>query len=328
MKDRQPELGADESIATEPASQRDVRVHEVPLALRAHGRLRIRGHSISLRVVAAAPDRAPRLRIWPAELGQRTRVVHSQNGQLSIRVPRWAASSSSVLPTMLLEVPGHVELQIGVTVLSGRFEHLTGVALDLEAQTGSVVLRHVDGRVRAHITHGSLLLRRFRGAVEARLSRGAIRASIEELEPGMHHLEVEVGCVRVELAPGLPVAVEGLSELGSVRCDHASFQSRTSATLRAATKVGSVKVRSTTADSSDPIDGGAEQWAGAPGSGTFRTAMRSGPALREQVALQTGRKLSPDEAELLFEELQTAGRSGEMQPGFRRRKSEPKRGPL
>lgn len=327
MKHDEPNFGADEPLVTEHAGLSELRAHEVTLALRPRGRLRIRGHGVSLRVVPA-DEPVARLRVWPAELGQRLRIVHSHNGHLSIRVPRWSASEGTALPNLLLELPHRSELQVATTVLSGRFERLTGMTIELEAQTGVVVFKDVQGRLRAHLTHGSLHLRRFRGAIQARLARGAIRASLEDLEPGQHCLEVEVGSIRAELTPDLPVLVDAVSELGSVRSEYASSEPQATATLRAVTKVGSVKVKATSSGSPDQDDGGAKQWGKAPGSGTFRTTQRSSPMLREPPVHSAVEKLSPDEAEVLFEELQASARSGGMQTGTRRRKGEPRRRPL
>ena len=134
-----------------------------------------------------------------------------------------------------------------VTVRSdfGRIEarDLQVSELEVTSQAGSIHLFHVKGRLRLSAQAGRIRGVGLAGAIDAETQAGAIELDIKALAPGIHRARSQVGAVRINLAEGIVVRIEGHTELGKVRVRYPSVEHATTI-LRLSTEMGAVEVRS------------------------------------------------------------------------------------
>ena len=89
------------------------------------------------------------------------------------------------------------------------------LALELEAQAGSIGVSGVEGAVKARVQAGSLTIEGFRGPLDVNVQAGSLRAS-GILDQGLSRIGCEAGSVRLRLESGSSVRVRARSTLGKV----------------------------------------------------------------------------------------------------------------
>lgn len=118
---------------------------------------------------------------------------------------------------------------------------------DLEVKTGAgrITLDNVQGNLHLETEAGQIVGRQVAGSFDVRTHAGEVQLQIVSLQPGAHEARTDVGAIHIDLAPGLPVQIEAHTTLGAVRNDYAPAEQPT-ATLRLATELGAIAVRTTT----------------------------------------------------------------------------------
>lgn len=89
------------------------------------------------------------------------------------------------------------------------------LALELDAQAGSVRIRDVHGAIRANVQAGSLTIDGFRGPLNLAVQAGSLRGS-GLLSDGLSRINCEAGSVRLNLERGSSVRIKARSTLGKV----------------------------------------------------------------------------------------------------------------
>ena len=193
--------------------------------------------------------------------------------------------------------------------------------LEVSSQAGSIDLFHVKGRLRLSAQAGRIRGVGLAGAIEAETQAGAIQLDIDALAPGVHRAQSQVGAVRISLAEGIAVRIEGHTELGKVRVRYPSTDDATTI-LRLSTEMGAVEVRGKDGHEHDEHRGSEHhhrhrhherserraQWSAH--FGDWHAGSRPpppeapGPEFRKVLDLVAAGKITPGDAEALLRAMQ------------------------
>ena len=196
------------------------------------------------------------LALLPVEAGQKPRVELSRGSIEHIEVfvdklddtvrvslePRpafkWFGSWEC---RAVVYVPRDVRAALQTNAGSVSVRNLDGCELGIKANAGKIDLVDVYGLFHLGADAGSITGRGLGGSFDVETHAGAVRLEILDLHPGEHHIQADMGAVRVELARGIDVSIETHTSLGSVRNNY-PVRADAPTRLVLSTEMGNVRV--------------------------------------------------------------------------------------
>ncbi len=125
------------------------------------------------------------------------------------------------------------------------------LALELEAQAGTVKVSGMEGAIKATVQAGSARIGGFRGPLEVDVQAGSLSLS-GRLTSGRSKIRCEAGSVRMHLEPGSSVRIAGKSNLARLHVEGGTYSAAEGwkigageATLDVEATMGNVKISAT-----------------------------------------------------------------------------------
>lgn len=228
-----------------------------PLPLTPESHLDFKADLLSVEVRGMAPGETPRVEVRGAD-GDRIDIsVREDSGTVKVRTrvreDGWWGGRGDARVSLI--VPPAISANLHTHAGSFDIRGLENCRLDASADAGRVRLDDVHGRLRLRSDAGQIAGKRLSGRFDVRTDAGSLKLSIDGLEPGEHRFHADVGSIRLELAPNLPVHLELRVEQGSVD-SRVGDEPDAAATLRVSTDMGSIKIRRTDGEEDEPRRGG------------------------------------------------------------------------
>ncbi|QSQ20654.1 hypothetical protein JY651_36285 [Pyxidicoccus parkwayensis] len=223
------------------ASPRPVERHAIPWGQRAE--LELNASAASVTVTPLTEGEKPYLLAHgPVEVHVRERGTVT-SVELSMREGGgfWSFLWRS-MPQVELFLPADARARLKLDAGMVRVAGLKDCELEVSTEAGAADLRDVHGKLTLRASAGSILGQRVGGTFDVQAAAGSVKLEIDALAPGEHRMVSQMGSVDVRLVPGLDVAIDARTSLGSVRN---SYPTRPGApvVLRLETDLGSVRVR-------------------------------------------------------------------------------------
>ncbi|MFT3836553.1 MAG: hypothetical protein QM723_06120 [Myxococcaceae bacterium] len=219
---------------------------------------------------------ATKVEVLPVARGEEPRIEIEGKGEIDGRAPLKVEQRGAVVfvrldhewverwPTpmeikkLILHVPAHVKAKLHCDMGKLRIHGLAGCDLDVEGNAGKLELDEVRGRLKLTMHMGSIYGERVGGTFDVRTDAGSVALAIDALDEGEHFMRTSMGSVKVDLARGLDVYVDGSTTLGSVRSSYPSKRDAKTV-LRLESQLGSVRVREA-GEPDDPRHGDWPDW--------------------------------------------------------------------
>ncbi len=146
------------------------------------------------------------------------------------------------MPHVEVFLPADVRARLKLDAGMVRIAGLKDCELEVSTEAGTADVRDVHGKLTLRTGAGSIFGQRVGGTLNVQAAAGSVKLEVDALSPGEHRMASQMGAVDLRLVPGLDVAIEARTSLGSVRN---GYPSRTGAAtvLRLETELGSVRVR-------------------------------------------------------------------------------------
>lgn len=206
---------------------------------------------------------------------------------------------------MTLRVPPQLKARMSVDMGRLTVSHLAGCDLDLSTSAGSLELHDVRGRMKLTANAGQIKGDLLAGTFEVECGAGSARLGIVALDPGEHHVQSNMGSVRIELAPGIDVRIEANTVMGSTRTKYPTNPKSTTV-LKLEADLGSVRIGEGSGYS-DPRHGDWPDWRKLwDAAGELLTARPARPPaaspeeLRQILSMVEAGKINAAEAERLI----------------------------